>query len=84
LPSDIVLNQLYPTSRLVSMITGMSVQQNKAVVGGNAFSHESGIHQDGLLKSPQTYQLLNPEDIGLKGYQLILGKLSGKKALKEK
>ena len=71
-------------SNLVSETMGMPVQPNKAIVGENAFAHSSGIHQDGLLKSPQTYQLIDPQDIGLPGYQLVLGKLSGKHALEDK
>ncbi|BBO87433.1 2-isopropylmalate synthase [Desulfosarcina ovata] len=72
---------LYPTSRLVSMITGIMVQPNKAIVGANAFAHEAGIHQDGVLKNPMTYEIMKPETIGLSRNQLVLGKHSGRHAL---
>ncbi|MDL2268947.1 2-isopropylmalate synthase [Desulfosarcina sp. OttesenSCG-928-A07] len=72
---------LYPTSRLVSMITGILVQPNKAIVGANAFAHESGIHQDGMLKNPMTYEIMRPETIGISQNQLVLGKHSGRHAL---
>ncbi|MCG6910685.1 MAG: 2-isopropylmalate synthase [Deltaproteobacteria bacterium] len=72
---------IYPTSRLVSMITGIMVQPNKAVVGANAFSHEAGIHQDGMLKNPMTYEIMVPEAIGLSSNSLVLGKHSGRHAL---
>ena len=58
-------DQIYPTSRLVSMITGIIVQPNKAIVGANAFAHEAGIHQDGMLKNPMTYEIMKPETVGL-------------------
>lgn len=76
--------EIINTSKLVEELSLMKIAYNKAIVGRNAFLHESGIHQDGLLKSPQTYQLLDPKDIGLPGYSLILGKLSGKHALEDK
>jgi len=76
-------NHLYPTSRLVSMITGIMVQPNKAIVGANAFAHEAGIHQDGILKNPMTYEIMKPETIGLSKNQLVLGKHSGRHALRE-
>ncbi|MFH2044994.1 MAG: 2-isopropylmalate synthase [Pseudomonadota bacterium] len=72
----------YPTSRLVSMITGIIVQPNKAVVGANAFAHESGIHQDGVLKNPMTYEIMKPETIGLNTNKMVLGKHSGRHALR--
>ena len=72
---------IYPTSRLVSMITGIMVQPNKAIVGANAFAHEAGIHQDGVLKNPMTYEIMKPETIGLSKNQLVLGKHSGRHAL---
>lgn len=75
--------EIIHTSRLVEQLSGIKIAYNKAIVGRNAFLHESGIHQDGLLKSSQTYQLLNPKDIGLSGYSLVLGKLSGKHALEK-
>ena len=72
---------IYPTSRLVSMITGIMVQPNKAIVGANAFAHEAGIHQDGVLKNPMTYEIMKPETVGLSKNQLVLGKHSGRHAL---
>ena len=72
------------TSRLVSAITGFNVQPNKAIVGANAFAHESGIHQDGVLKNASTYEIMTPESVGLKQSKLVLGKLSGRHAFKEK
>lgn len=75
---------IYPTSRLVSMITGMVVQPNKAIVGANAFAHESGIHQDGVLKNRLTYEIMDPETVGLSSTKLVLGKHSGRHALREK
>jgi 2-isopropylmalate synthase len=74
---------IYPTSRLVSMITGIMVQPNKAIVGANAFAHEAGIHQDGMLKNPMTYEIMRPETIGLSANKLVLGKHSGRHALRE-
>ena len=74
--------KLYPASRLVSMITGIMVQPNRAIVGANAFAHEAGIHQDGILKNPMTYEIMKPETIGLSKNNLVLGKHSGKHALK--
>lgn len=73
---------IYPTSRLVSMITGIMVQPNKAIVGANAFAHEAGIHQDGVLKNPMTYEIMRPETIGLSSNKLVLGKHSGRHALR--
>ena len=73
---------IYPTSRLVSMITGLLVQPNKAIVGANAFAHEAGIHQDGILKNPMTYEIMKPETIGLSASKLVLGKHSGRHALR--
>jgi 2-isopropylmalate synthase len=73
--------QIYPTSRLVSRITGMNVQANKAVVGENAFRHASGIHQDGVLKDRSTYEVMQPERVGVPGSSLVLGKLSGRAGL---
>lgn len=82
--TDIKLSEITKTSRMVSHLTGMVVQPNKAIVGRNAFSHESGIHQDGVLKKRQTYEIMDPKKIGLSGTQLILGKLSGRHAFKER
>lgn len=75
---------IYATSRLVSSITGIIVQPNKAVVGANAFAHEAGIHQDGMLKNPMTYEIMKPETIGLNRSSLVLGKHSGRHALRER
>ncbi|MEA1969986.1 MAG: 2-isopropylmalate synthase [Thermodesulfobacteriota bacterium] len=72
---------IYPISRLVSMITGIMVQPNRAIVGANAFAHEAGIHQDGVLKNPMTYEIMKPETIGLNKNRLVLGKHSGRHAL---
>jgi 2-isopropylmalate synthase len=75
---------LFATSRLVSKITGMVVQPNKAVVGANAFAHESGIHQDGILKEKLTYEIMTPESVGISKSSLVLGKLSGRHAFRER
>lgn len=74
--------EIYKTSRLVSKLTGIPVQPNKAIVGGNAFAHEAGIHQDGLLKERRTYEIMKPEDVGFGETKLVLGKHSGRHALK--
>ena len=71
-------------SRMVSTVTGMTVQNNKAIVGANAFAHESGIHQDGVLKHAGTYEIMTPKSIGLSESKIVLGKLSGKHAFKQK
>ena len=84
LTCGIKTKELYPTSRLVSMITGMPVQPNKAIVGANAFAHEAGIHQDGVLKNPMTYEIMEPETIGLSSNRLVLGKHSGRHAFNVK
>ncbi|MFA5083870.1 MAG: 2-isopropylmalate synthase [Candidatus Paceibacterota bacterium] len=76
--------EIVNTSKLVEQLSLIKIAYNKAIVGRNAFLHESGIHQDGLLKSPQTYQVIDPTEIGLPGYSLLLGKLSGKHALEDK
>ncbi len=76
--------QIYPTSRLVSRITGIRVQPNKAIVGANAFAHEAGIHQDGVLKEKSTYEIMTPESIGIPKSTLVLGKHSGRHAFREK
>ena len=76
--------QLTAASRLVSYLTGFAVQPNKAIVGGNAFAHESGIHQDGVIKNPLTYEIMTPQSIGLTGSQLTIGKLSGRRGLQGK
>ncbi|MBV9345889.1 MAG: 2-isopropylmalate synthase [Gammaproteobacteria bacterium] len=77
-------HRLYPTSRLVSSITGQPIPRNKAVVGENAFAHESGIHQHGMLKHHSTYEILRPEDVGLSRSHLVLGKHSGRHAFRER
>lgn len=82
--TNLRLKEITKTSRLVSTLTGMVVQPNKAIVGRNAFSHESGIHQDGVLKKRQTYEIINPKTVGWSGNQLLLGKLSGRHAFKER
>ncbi len=71
-------DRLVPTSRLVSTLTGVPVQPNKAIVGANAFAHEAGIHQDGMLKERTTYEIMNPTDVGWEGTRLVLGKHSGR------
>jgi 2-isopropylmalate synthase len=81
LTTNIKTQHIYPTSRLVSMITGIIVQPNKAIVGANAFAHEAGIHQDGMLKNPMTYEIMRPETVGISRTQLVLGKHSGRHAL---
>jgi 2-isopropylmalate synthase len=80
--TKIVTQEIYKTSRLVSKITGIVVQPNKAIVGENAFAHEAGIHQDGFLKERSTYEILKPEDVGIPKSKLILGKHSGRHAFK--
>jgi len=82
--TEIKTEEIIKTSRLVSHLTGMVVQPNKAIVGRNAFSHESGIHQDGVLKKRQTYEIIDPKRVGLTGSQIILGKLSGRHAFSER
>ncbi len=79
--TGVVSRQLYPTSLLLSEITGASVQANKAIVGRNAFAHEAGIHQDGMIKNPLTYEIMTPESVGVPGTSLVLGKHSGRHAL---
>ncbi len=76
--------KIVPTSKLVSQITGMPVQANKAIVGANAFAHESGIHQDGMLKHQKTYEIMTPESVGWKTNRMVLGKHSGRAALKSR
>src|SRR5476651_2815345 len=76
--------QIVPASRLVSQITGFVVQPNKAVVGANAFAHASGIHQDGVIKARQTYEIMTAEDVGWSANKIVLGKLSGRNAFKQR
>jgi 2-isopropylmalate synthase len=82
--TSVVTEHITKASRLVSTITGFVVQPNKAVVGANAFAHESGIHQDGMLKNAQTYEIMTPESVGLSKSNLVLGKHSGRHAFREK
>ena len=82
--SRVQTEQITPASRLVSYLTGFAIQPNKAIVGGNAFAHESGIHQDGVIKNPLTYEIMTPQSIGLSGSQLTIGKLSGRRGLQQK
>jgi 2-isopropylmalate synthase len=84
LGSGVQTEQITAASRLVSYLTGFTVQPNKAIVGGNAFAHESGIHQDGVIKNPLTYEIMTPQSVGLSGSQLTIGKLSGRKGLQQK
>lgn len=82
--TNIVTEQLTPASRLLSSITGIAVQPNKAVVGANAFAHESGIHQHGMLMDKSTYEIMTPESVGLTASALVLGKHSGRHAFKKR
>ena len=82
--SNIDAGQIVPASRLVSQITGYPVQPNKAIVGANAFAHESGIHQDGVLKHRETYEIMRAEDVGWTANRIVLGKLSGRNAFRQR
>jgi 2-isopropylmalate synthase len=82
--TGLVTEEIYRTSKLVSTLTGMPIQHNKAVVGKNAFAHESGIHQDGVLKERSTYEIMNPAMIGLVVNNIVLGKHSGRHAFKQR
>jgi 2-isopropylmalate synthase len=84
LRTNVQTNRLYPTSRLISSITGQPIPRNKAVVGENAFAHESGIHQHGMLQNRMTYEIMRPEDVGLARSNLVLGKHSGRHAFRER
>jgi len=84
LKTGIHSTRLYPTSRLVSSITGMPIPRNKSIVGENAFAHESGIHQHGMLKHHSTYEIMRPQDVGLARTHLVLGKHSGRHAFRER
>ena len=79
--TDIVTEEIYNTSRMVSSFTGLIIQPNKAIVGDNAFAHESGIHQDGMLKNRQTYEVMTPESVGVPQTTIVLGRHSGKHGL---
>jgi 2-isopropylmalate synthase len=84
LATGVNTSRLYPTSRLVSNITGVTIPRNKAVVGENAFAHEAGIHQHGMLQHRSTYEIIRPEDVGLQRSSLVLGKHSGRHAFRER
>ncbi|MDD5595178.1 MAG: 2-isopropylmalate synthase [Candidatus Omnitrophica bacterium] len=84
LTTGIKQNQIYKTSRMVSKLTGFVIAPNKAIVGANAFRHESGIHQDGVLKERSTYEIIKPADVGFHGTGLVLGKHSGRHAFLER
>lgn len=84
LDTNIVTNQIYAASRIVTLSTGKMVQVNKAIVGENAFAHEAGIHQHGMLANRETYEIMKPEDIGLPKSRMILGKHSGKHAVQDR
>ena len=82
--TDIRAEQLFPTSQLLALLTGQHVQANKAIVGRNAFAHEAGIHQDGMLKDRRTYEIMSPADVGVPSTTLVLGKHSGRHAVKHR
>ena len=84
LTTNVATREIYKTSRLVSELTGFSIQPNKAIVGANAFRHQSGIHQDGVIKMPITYEIMDPRTVGIPASSLVLGKLSGRHAFKER
>ena len=84
LDTGINTTRLYPTSRMLSNIVGVPIPRNKAIVGENAFAHESGIHQHGMLKHHSTYEIMRPQDVGLSRSALVLGKHSGRHALRER
>ena len=84
LETGINTKEIYTASRLVSMVTGIVVQPNKAIVGANAFAHEAGIHQDGVLKHRMTYEIMEPETVGISSNKLVLGKHSGRHAFRKK
>jgi 2-isopropylmalate synthase len=80
--TNINTSEIFHTSQLLTNITGQRVQSNKAIIGKNAFAHESGIHQDGILKNRTTYEIMTPESVGIREHEIILGKHSGRSALK--
>jgi 2-isopropylmalate synthase len=84
LATNIDTTQIYKTSRLVSELTGFAVQSNKAIIGANAFRHQSGIHQDGIIKKAITYEIMDPKSVGIPASSLVLGKVSGRHAFKER
>jgi len=79
--TNVASEQLYPASQILSEVTGVGVQPNKAIIGRNAFAHEAGIHQDGVLKNPLTYEIMTPQSVGVPDSRLVLGKHSGRHAL---
>jgi len=79
--TGVATQELYPTSQMLEEITGIAVQPNKAIIGRNAFAHEAGIHQDGMLKNPLTYEIMTPKSVGVPDSKLVLGKHSGRHAL---
>src|SRR6185503_19184957 len=84
LETGIETTQIARISKIVSNYTGIVVQPNKAIVGANAFAHEAGIHQDGMLKHRSTYEIITPEQVGHEGMQLVLGKHSGRRAVRQR
>ncbi len=82
--TDVNIKEIYRTSRLLTKLTGLTVQRNKAIVGENAFAHEAGIHQDGMIKERMTYEIMKPQDIGVSESRLVLGKHSGRRGLKKR
>jgi len=84
LRTNVVTEQIYPSSRLLAQVTGLTVPANKPIVGDNAFAHEAGIHQDGVLKDKQTYEIMRPESVGINSNKLVLGKHSGRHAFAER
>jgi 2-isopropylmalate synthase len=82
--TTVVSERLFPASQLLSEIVGFQVQPNKAIVGRNAFAHEAGIHQDGVIKNPLTYEIMTPQSVGVPGTSLVLGKHSGRHALSQR
>src|SRR5205814_8023219 len=84
LATGVKTERLYPLSRMITAITGLAVQRNKAIVGRNAFAHEAGIHQDGVLKYRETYEIMDPSTVGIPKSSLVLGKHSGRHAFKDR
>src|ERR1019366_6612757 len=82
--TGIKLPEIFPTSQLLARITGTGVAPNKAVVGANAFAHEAGIHQDGIIKNPLTYEIISPEAVGVPARKLVIGKHSGRNAVRSR
>ena len=82
--TGVVSEQIFPASQLLTKLTGEAVQANKAIVGRNAFAHEAGIHQDGMLKDRRTYEIMRPEDVGVPSTTLVLGKHSGRHAVQHR